>query len=104
MFNGDSAYSAWKGRWSADGPYVALRRLAVVDEAEVSGLAERLLRMTVKLALMRGVHIFRIDIKYDDSFMQKLLEGERFRYCGDIVYTPGNPQSKRKVFDKVLDD
>ena len=104
VFDGDSAYSAWKGRWSADGPYVALHRLAVVDEAEVSGLAERFLRMTAKLASMRGVHIFRIDIKDDDSFMQKLLEGERFRYCGDIIYTPGNPQSKRKVFDKVLDD
>lgn len=102
VFDGEPAYSALEGSWSAEGPYVVFHRLAVADEAKRRGVAGRFFRMVEKLAAMRGVHIFRVDTNYDNAYMLRVFEKSGFRYCGEIVYTSCGRNSRRMAFDKLI--
>lgn len=102
VFDGEPAYSDLDGQWNAEGPYVVLHRLAVAEWARGRGIAGLFFRMTEMIAIERGVRIFRVDTKHDNSYMLRVFGREGFRYCGEVSYARGDGNSARMAFDKLI--
>lgn len=98
VFDGEPAYGELEGTWLTDGPYVAVHRLAVADDALGCGLATHFMRATEALARSRDVGSFRVDTNFDNRRMLRLLDKLGFVRCGEVRYR-GSP---RIAFEKIL--
>lgn len=99
VFDGEPAYlDLREGHWLSEQPYVVLHRLAVSDRWKRRGMAVRYMEEVCALALRRGIHSFKVDTNYDNSYMQKVFLKTGFRYCGKIQY----PAGERMAYEKLL--
>ena len=98
IFDGEPAYAQIEDRWLTHGDYVVIHRLAVADEAKRQGVAREYFNQVMHMAAQRGVHSIKVDTNYDNFYMQHLLQGLGFTYCGDVIY----PQGSRLAYEKVF--
>ena len=98
IFDGEPAYAQIEDRWLTHGDYVVIHRLAVADEAKRQGVAREYFNQVMRLAARRSVHSIKVDTNYDNFYMQHLLQGLGFTYCGDVIY----PQGSRLAYEKVF--
>jgi ribosomal protein S18 acetylase RimI-like enzyme len=99
-FDGEKTYRhIYNGKWITNGNYAVVHRLAVDQEFKRRGLATIIMKKTEEICLNRDIHSIRIDTHEENLAMQKLLNKNKFEYCG-IIYLEGG--SKRIAFEKIL--
>lgn len=98
-FDGEPAYKNIEGKWSNDLPYVIVHRLAVADEMKRQGMAKQFMLQAEEVSRKKGVYNFRVDTKYDNAYMLRLIDTLEFKYCGEVYY---RNNSARKAFEKTI--
>ena len=99
VFDGEPSYDALEGEWLTEGkPYVVLHRLAVADEMKHRGIAREFFLRVGRLALDRGVEVFRVDTHEKNRYMLRLVDQLGFTYCGLCRYGSG----ERRAFERIL--
>ena len=100
IFDGEKSYETiYNGKWLYDGPYATIHRIAVHSQYKGLGLGSVILKNVEDICLNRGVKSIRVDTHEDNLSMQRLLQKNKFEYCG-IIYLEDN--SKRLAFEKLL--
>lgn len=98
-FDGEPAYKNIEGKWSNDLPYVIVHRLAIADETKRQGMAKRFMLYAEDVSRKKGIYNFRVDTKYDNAYMLRLIDKLGFKYCGEVYY---RNNSARKAFEKTI--
>ena len=98
-FDGEPVYKEIEGKWSNDLPYVIVHRLAIADEMKRQGMAKQFMLQAEEVSRKKGVYNFRVDTKYDNTYMLRLIDTLGFRYCGEVYY---RNNSARKAFEKTI--
>ena len=99
-FDGEPVYEQIKEKWASNLPYVIVHRLAVADEAKHQGIAKQFMLQAEKLSREKGIFYFRVDTKYDNSYMLRLIDSLNFAYRGNVFYR--NNTEERMAFEKSL--
>ena len=91
------------GRWSRDGEYCVVHRIAVGEGWRGTEIAKKTLRFAEERSLQLGRDYIRIDTHRKNKAMQKLLRSEGYGYRGnlEILCEPGH-DSARQGYDKIL--
>ena len=92
-------YKDIEGKWSNDLPYVIVHRLAIADEMKRQGMAKQFMLQAEEVSRKKGVYNFRVDTKYDNAYMLRLIDTLGFKYCGEVYY---RNNSARKAFEKTI--
>ena len=98
-FTGEPAYETIEGAWSNQLPYLIVHRLAVAEHCKKQGLAQQFMMQAEEVARQKGISNFRVDTKYDNAYMLRLIEKMNFRYIGEVVY---RGDQHRKAFEKTI--
>lgn len=99
-FDGETTYETiYEGQWLSHHEYAVIHRLAVDNNHKGLGLSTEVIKRVERLCLNKGVHSIKVDTHEENIPMQKLLEKNKFQYCG-IIYLEN--RSKRIAFEKVL--
>ena len=99
-FDGEPVYEQIKDKWTNNLPYVIVHRLAVADEAKHQGVAKQFMLQAEKLSREKGIFYFRVDTKYDNAYMLRLIDSLNFAYRGNVFYR--NNTEERMAFEKKL--
>lgn len=98
-FQGEKTYqNIYDGRWISEGDYAVIHRIAVNHNCKGSGLASKMIHYVEKICLDKGVTSIKVDTHEKNLSMQRLLEKNKFQYCGIIYLEDG---SKRVAFEKI---
>ena len=102
VFTGEPTYDRIDGAWltADDARYSVVHRLAVTEKLKHRGIATIYVEEAEKLTAARGVRSVRIDTKYENPFMLKVLEKLGYKYCG-IIQLIRVPEA-REAFEKIL--
>lgn len=99
-FDGEKNYeSIYDGEWISKYEYAVIHRIAVDSNYKGLGLASVIIRSIEEICYNKGIHSIKIDTHEKNASMQKLLEKNKFKYCG-IIYL--DDKSKRIAFEKIL--
>jgi ribosomal protein S18 acetylase RimI-like enzyme len=99
-FDGEKTYkNIYNGDWLTHGEYAVIHRLAVDSDYKGSGISSEMIRNVEKMCLDKGVKSIKVDTHEQNLPMQKLLQKNEFKYCGDIYL---EDKSKRVAFEKRL--
>jgi Acetyltransferase (GNAT) family. len=100
IFDGEKSYgSIYNGRWLSEGQYATIHRIAIHSQYKGLGLASVIMRNIEQICLGKGIKSIRVDTHEKNLSMQKLLQKNRFKYCG-IIYL--EDKSKRMAYEKLL--
>ena len=91
------------GKWSSDGPYAVLHRVALSSKYRGSGISGYLLSCAEDLARTAGFASIRIDTHKKNRAMRNLLEENGYRFRGNVLVTsePGH-DPRRQAFERLL--
>ena len=98
-FDPEPTYDTIEGEWTNDLPYLIVHRLAVADEAKGQGIARQFILQAEEVSRQKGIYNFRVDTKFDNEYMLRLIDSLGFRYSGEVYYR-GN--QARKAFEKCI--
>lgn len=98
IFGEEPAYNDIKGQWLTNGNYVVIHRVATANSVKGQGVATRLFKMIEDLSMQHRVYSIKVDTKFDNVPMLKILEKLDYEYCGEILFGGAS----RKAFEKVL--
>jgi len=99
-FDGEKTYGAiYEGEWISGNKYAVIHRIAVDSAYKGLGLSSQIIKSVEQLCFNKGVYSIKVDTHEENISMQKLLEKNKFKYCG-IIYLEN--RSKRIAFEKVL--
>lgn len=99
-FDGESTYDTiYEGEWITNNEYAVIHRIAVDNTYKGLGLSSQIIKNVEQLCLNKGLYSIKIDTHEENISMQKLLEKNKFQYCG-IIYL--EDRSKRIAFEKSL--
>ena len=96
-FDGEPVYKDIEGKWSNDLPYVIVHRLAIADEMKRQGMAKQFMLQAEEVSRKKGVYNFRVDTKYDNAYMLRLIDNVGIQILWRSVY---RNNSARKSFRK----
>lgn len=99
-FDGEPVYNQIIEQWASNLPYVIVHRLAVADEAKHQGIAKKFMLHAEELSREKGICHFRVDTKYDNTYMLRLIDSLGFSYRGNVFYR--NNTEERMAFEKSL--
>ena len=80
-FKGESIYDSIQGKWLTDGDYGVIHRVAVDNKYRNKGLATKLMSLIESVAIDKDVHSLKVDTKYDNTFMRRILIKLKYKYC-----------------------
>ena len=63
------------------------------------GMAKQFMLQAEEVSRKKGVYNFRVDTKYDNAYMLRLIDTLGFKYCGEVYY---RNNSARKAFEKTI--
>ena len=89
----------YEGEWISSGEYGVIHRIAVNRNVKIKGIGTEIIKRSEEICLGKGIKNIKIDTHEDNITMQKLLEKNKFKYCG-VIYLEGNV--KRIAFEKVI--
>lgn len=99
-FDGEKTYEfIYEGEWISNNEYAVIHRIAVDNTYKGLGLSSQIIKNVEQLCLNKGIYSIKVDTHEENIDMQKLLEKNKFKYCG-IIYL--EDRSKRIAFEKVL--
>lgn len=99
-FDGEKTYEyIYDGKWLSDFEYAVIHRMAIDNNLKGLGLASIIMKKVEEMCINKGIKSIRIDTHEDNKSMQRLIEKNRFQYCG-IIYLADN--SKRLAFEKLI--
>lgn len=98
-FDREPAYDTIEGEWRNELPYLIVHRLAVADEVKGQGIARLFILQAEEVSRRKGIYNFRVDTKFDNTYMLRLIDSLGFRYSGEVYYR-GN--QARKAFEKCI--
>ena len=99
-FRGEVTYNKIEGQWvTEDISYATIHRLAVNNSNKGKGIGSILISEIEKICLSKSINSIKIDTHEDNVSMQKLIEKNKFKYCG-VIYLQDN--SKRVAFEKII--
>jgi RimJ/RimL family protein N-acetyltransferase len=99
-FDGEKTYdSIYQGKWISNEEYAVIHRIAVDNSYKGLGISSEIIENVEQLCLNKGVYSIKIDTHDENISMQRLLEKNKFQYCGIIYLKDG---SKRIAFEKTL--
>ena len=99
-FDGEDTYEKiYEGQWLSNGSYGVIHRIAVDRNVKIKGIGTAIIKQSEEICLGKGIKNIKIDTHENNITMQKLLEKNKFKYCG-IIYLEGNV--KRIAFEKVI--
>lgn len=99
-FDGEKTYdSIYEGEWISNNEYAVIHRIAVDSTYKGLGLSSEIIKNVEQLCLNKCIHSIKVDTHEENIPMQKLLEKNKFQYCG-IIYL--EDRSKRIAFEKKL--
>lgn len=99
-FDGEKTYDfIHEGKWISNNEFAVIHRIAVDNTYKGLGLSAEIIKSVEKLCLSKGVYSIKVDTHKENIPMQKLLEKNKFQYCGVIYLEDG---SKRIAFEKTL--
>lgn len=99
-FDGEDTYEKiYEGQWLSNGSYGVIHRIAVNRNVKVKGIGTEIIKKSEEICLDKGIRNIKIDTHEDNITMQRLLEKNKFKYCG-VIYLEGNV--KRIAFEKVI--
>ncbi len=98
----DETYDAIEGKWLADGPYIALHRIAFSDSVRGKGLFSSLIAECEKLAEGKGALSIRIDTDKSNSIMQHLLEKLGFIQTGIVFFEGSGKLAYERLCQEVM--
>lgn len=88
-----------EGAWISSGEYGVIHRIAVDRNIKIKGLGTEIIKRCEEICLGKGVKNIKIDTHEDNLIMQKVLEKNKFKYCG-VIYLEGD--IKRVAFEKEI--
>lgn len=101
-FKGEPMYDViHDGEWLSMGEHATIHRIAVSNEHKGLGVSSTLLNCVEGLCIERDIHSIKIDTHRDNLAMQKVMEKNRFSYCG-VVYVEGESDNERMAFEKLV--
>ena len=92
--------SIYEGQWISNKEYAVIHRLAVNHNDKGSGVASKVICFVEKICLDKGITSIKVDTHENNRSMQRLLEKNKFQYCGIIYLEDG---SKRVAFEKICE-
>lgn len=98
MINNESAYENIKGQWFTNGDFVVLHRVAISQTHLGKGFAKMIIKFAEDFAFKNNIYSIKVDTKFDNLAMLKILEQLGYSYCGEVFFRG----SARKAFEKVL--
>lgn len=99
-FDGEKTYDyIYEGEWISDNEYAVIHRIAIDNNYKGLGLSSQIFKDIEQLCLNKGIHSIKVDTQEENISMQKLLDKNKFKYCGVIYLEDG---SKRIAFEKIL--
>ncbi|MGM9903512.1 GNAT family N-acetyltransferase [Enterococcus hirae] len=94
----DPVYTAIKGRWEGDSPYLSIHRVALDQEVRGKKIGKQLLEHLLTVASVLGVSDVRIDTYPNNLPMEKTIFSAGFRYRGMIEFP--FQHGERKAYQK----
>ena len=99
-FDGEKTYdSIYEGQWISNNEYAVIHRIAVDNNFKGMGLSTQIIKNVQELCLEKGVYSIKVDTHKENLSMQRMLNKNKFQYCGIIYLEDG---SKRIAFEKTL--
>jgi RimJ/RimL family protein N-acetyltransferase len=99
-FDGEKTYdSIYQGEWISNKEYAVIHRIAVDNTCKGLGLSSEIIKSVEQLCLNKGVYSIKVDTHKENLSMQRLLEKNKFQYCG-IIYL--EDKNERIAFEKTL--
>ncbi len=96
LLGGDPTYNIiYDGEWlcgNEEKRYAAIHRVAIAVECRGHGIAEEMLSFVGKIAKEHDLLSLRIDTHEGNIVMRRMLERNRFTYCGVIHLENGAPR------------
>ncbi|RBP44957.1 GNAT family N-acetyltransferase [Garciella nitratireducens] len=89
----------YEGDWMGKGEYATIHRLAIESKHKGLGFSSIMIRQIERMAFKKGMKSIRVDTHRQNLSMQRLLEKEKFTYCGIIYLKDGD---ERMAFEKIL--
>ena len=78
---------------------MVIHRMAVADGMKHRGVATCFFGHTAQYAASRGIHSFRVDTNFDNTYMLRLVKTMGFTGCGKVQY---GPRGERLAFEKLI--
>lgn len=99
-FDGESTYDKiYDGQWLTEDDYAVIHRVAVDNSLKGLGIGGEIIKEAEKLCIERGIKSIKVDTHEHNKSMQRLLEKNKFKYCGVIYLSDGD---KRIAFEKQI--
>ncbi|WP_291648212.1 GNAT family N-acetyltransferase [Clostridium sp.] len=99
-FDVEETYNTiYEGEWISNGKYAVIHRIAVSNNSNRKGIGTEIIKRLEEICISKKIKNIKIDTHEDNLTMKKLLEKNRFKYCGVIYLLDGN---KRIAFEKEL--
>ncbi len=100
IFDRDKNYDLiYEGKWITNGKYTVIHRIAIDSNHKGLGLSSVMLKKIEEMCVSRGIFSIKVDTHKENHVMQRLLQKNRFQYCG-IIYL--EDQSERIAFEKQI--
>lgn len=88
-FDGEKEYDNIEGKWSFDGEYATVHRVAFKPEFRGKGLSKITFDLIIELCKSKNFKSIRMDTDEKNLRMQHVLEKNGFKRCGRITYNEG---------------
>lgn len=98
ILNGEPTYDFIDGKWSTNGNYYVVHRLACLPGYQHAGLAKVFLKKLSSLCEVEKVPSIKVDTNHDNMPMIHLLSVMGYCYCGTVSY---GAHGKRLAFERV---
>ena len=98
IFGTEPVYNEIRGHWLTNGDYAVVHRVATSGMEKRKGVATRLFDLIENLCIEQNVDSIRVDTKFDNIPMLKILNKLNYVYCGEVFWRG----SSRKAFEKKL--
>lgn len=89
----------YDGRWITNGIYATIHRLAIDNNYKRKGIGDEIIKYSQDCCIKNNISSLRIDTHKLNIPMIKLIEKNKFSYCG-IIKT--DYSSDRVAYEKVL--
>lgn len=99
----DISYYEIEGEWISAGPYAAMHRVCVAEEAKGKGVVGKMFAHGFRMAETLGFSSVRIDTHPGNIPMQRALGKAGFERCGEIHLAGGPEKGALRIgFEKIL--
>ena len=94
----EPAYHIIDGEWLNNDDYITVHRVAASKDAKGKGVGKELFHRIEALCINEKIYNIRVDNRFDNATMLKILERLKYTFCGDIMMNG----AERRAYQKEL--